>query len=437
MKNSLFQTIFLGIFGVGALIGLFVFATYTGKNDSGAEAVGTVVIWGTLPAADIQSALGTISQTDQSLKGVSYVQKDSATLQSSLATAIATGEAPDLILASQEDFRTLAKFITTIPFSALPANTFSSVFIDESKILVAPDGTGYYGIPFLVDPLVLFSNRSILANSGIAKPPATWESLIGLVPNIAVLTPSRQVTRGLIALGTYTNVHNARGILSALFLQQDIPISSYTTNGILSASFNDDVSGRASRSTAALGFYAQFADPAKVSYTWNPSLPDSEQMFYSGDLALYLGYASRARFLAAANPHLNFVVTPFPQSATAKVKSTYGLLYSFMIPRGAKNPSGAYQAAVLFAGSSAQIASAESTGLAPATLDELAKAPPKNPVAAVAYSSALYSKGWLSPSAVATDQVFSGMIENVISGRLSLEVALAQTASSLSALLQQ
>jgi maltose-binding protein MalE len=433
MKISLFQGILYGVFGLAALIGLFVFATYTNRNST-STTVGPVVIWGTLPKAGIQATLTAAAQSDTTLKSVSYVEKNPATLSNDLATAIATGVAPDLILASQEELLALSKFITPIPLATLSASTFTNTFIEGSGVFAAPGG--YWGIPFLVDPLVLFSNRSILSSNGIARPPSTWEALTGLVPGVATLTPSRQITRGLIALGTYDNIHNARGILSTLFLQTGVPISSFSANGNLTANLGQTSSSGVPSGKAVLGFYTQFADPSKVSYTWNASLPDSEQMFLTGDLALYLGYASEANFLRAANPNLNFNVTPVPQPATATVKSVYGLVYAFMIPRGAKNPTGAYAAAALLTNSAAQITAAAQTGLAPTTLNQLASAP-ADPVAAVAYAEALYARGWLSPSAENTDQVFSGMIGNVISGRSSLDTALVSAEQSLSALLQQ
>jgi maltose-binding protein MalE len=435
MKITLFKGILLGIFGIGALVGLFVFATYT-SNNSGKSTVGTVVVWGTLPLAGIQATLTAAAQTDAALKGVSYVQKDPSTLSADLAAAIATGAAPDLILASQEELHALAKFITPISSGTLSTRTFTSTFVEGGGIFAAPDGAGYYGVPFLIDPLVLFSNRSILSSSGIARPPATWEALTGLVPKVALLTPSRQITRGLIALGSYSNVHDARGILSSLFLQQGVPLSSYSAGGNLSADLGATTASGVPPGPAVLGFYTQFADSSKVSYTWNTSLADSQQAFLAGDLALYLGYASEARYLRSANPNLDFDVAPLPQPATATVKSAYGLIYALMIPRGAKNAAGAFQAAVLLTNSAEQIAAASNTGLAPATLTQLTTAP-ADPIAAVAYAEALYARGWLSPAPVDTDSIFSGMITDVISGRSTLETALVSAERSLSSLLQQ
>ena len=431
MKISFFQGILFGTFGLAALIGLFVFATHTSTSNN-ASGIGTVVIWGTLSKAGIEATLAATGQIDPTFKNaaVSYVQKSPSTLASDLASAIATGNAPDLVLASQEELHTLTKFIAPVSLSTLPARTFTSAFVGEGGILAAQNGAGYWGVPFLVDPLVLFTNRAILASNGIAKPPATWEALVGLVPRIAQLTPSRQITRGLIALGTYDNVHNARGILSSLFLQTGVPVSGYASNGVLSSDLGSSSSGQ-----AVLGFYTQFTDPSKVSYTWNASLNDSQQSFLAGDLALYLGYASEARFLRAANPNLDFDVAPLPQPGTATTKTAYGLLYSFMIPRGSANAAGAYQVAALLTNSSEQDAAAANTGLAPAALSVLGTSP-ADPIAAVAYAEALYTRGWLSPAPADTDAVFSGMIGNVISGRLNLQSALVSAERSLSSLLQ-
>jgi len=434
MKISLFQGILFAVCGVAALVGLFVFATYT-SNSSGSNGVGTVVIWGVLPEADIQAFLDEISKTEVTLKSVSYVEKNPATLPNDLAAAIATGTGPDLVLASQEELHALAKFITPILSTQLSPATFTSAFIEGGQIFAAADG--YYGVPFLVDPLVLFSNRTILSSSGIAKAPTTWEGLTGLVPGVAVMTPARQIVRGLIALGTYDNVHNSRGILSTLFIQTGVPLTTAGSSGGLNVDLGEGISssGNASVGQAVLGFYTQFADPSKVSYTWNASLRDSQQAFLAGDLALYLGFASEAKFIKAANANLNFGVTPVPQPATASAKSVYGLVYTLMTPIGAKNPAGAYQAAVLLSNPAEQIAAATATGLAPVTLNELATAP-ADPIAAVAYAEALYTKGWLSPLPVSTDAIFSSMITDVITGRSNPSSALTSAGRALSALLQ-
>lgn len=434
MKISLFQGILMAVFGLGAIIGLFMFATYKGSGAS--NAAGPVLIWGTLPKAGIEATFTALASTDADLKNVTYVEKDSSTLAGDLATAIATGASPDLVLASQEELLSLAKFLTPIPYSSLSAASYQNAFVSEARIFTAPNNSGFYGIPFLIDPLVLFSNRTILSSNGVVRPPATWEALTGLVPTIAVLTPSRQITRGLIALGTYDNVQSARGILSTLFLQTGVPVSAFSTTGSIVGDLGASVDTGVPPGESVVNFYTQFADPSKVSYTWNASLPNSEQMFLSGDLALYLGYASRARYLRAANPNLDFAVTEVPQPATASVKTAYGRIYAFMTSRGAKNAAGAFQIAALLSNIPEQAAAAANTGLAPVILSQLATTP-ADPASVVAYKEALYTSGWLSPSADTTDQVFSSMIGNVITGRSNIDAALTIAEQSLTAALQK
>lgn len=434
---SLFQGVVFGALIVFALIGLLVFATYSNKG--GASAVGKVVIWGTLPQAQVDAALAQAVKADQALKDVAYVEKPEESFANDLASAIATGQGPDLVLASQEDLFSLKPFLAPIPLGSLSAGTFTKTFTDGAQIFADP-GKGYWGIPLAIDPMVLFYNRSLLASTGVAAPPSTWEALTGLVPTVATYTPTKQVTRGLIALGTYANVHDARGILSTLFLQTDVPMVTEDATGRVSADL-----GLSSGSNSAGGppgdavvrFYTQFIDPNKVSYTWNASLPDSEQAFEDGSLALYLGLASEARFLTAANPNLDFEVAPIPEPATAETKTTYGLIYAAMIPRATANAAGAYKAAALLAGAPEQAALASATGLAPATVGALSAPPAGDATAATTYSSALYAAGWLSPAPASTDQVFGAMINAVVSGTSSIEEALSTAERSLGAALSQ
>ena len=436
MRFSVFQGVFIGVFALAALIGLFVFATYTNKGGPGA--VGTVTIWGTLPQDDVTNGLLESVKSDNTLKGVTYVQKDESTLPSDLAAAIATGNPPDLVLASQEDLLSLQAFIAPIPLANVSASSFTNTFADEGSLFAVPSNGGYYGLPLLIDPLVLFYNNAILTSQGISLPPSTWEALTGLVPNVAAYTATRQITRSLIALGTYSNVHDARAILSALFLQVGVPLTVRSgTTGQLSTDLglNSPASGGEDPGSAVVRFYTQFADPSKVSYTWNSSLPDSEQAFGTGDLALYLGFASEARFLKDANPNLAFEVAPLPQPATASTKATYGLVYALMIPHGAKNAAGAFKAETVLLGAPEQAALASATGLAPATRAALGAANSADPIAAEAARSALYARGWLSPAPASVDQVFTGMINDVVSGKSLIPSALSTADRSLEALL--
>ena len=326
-NSSLFQGALLGVFTLAALIGLFVFASHSNQSQTGLDA--KVVIWGTLPGEKVGSLLTSLVSIDTSFKNVSYVEKPSSVLSGDLARAIATGEPPDLILASHEDLFSIERLVLSLSTDIVPPATFNATFPQATQIFALPDGSGYYGLPFLIDPLVLYANQNLLASAGITRAPTTWEGLTGLTSSSLVsLSSTRQVSRVLIPLGTYDNVDHARGILSALFLQVGVPVVRYTNGGYV-----PDLEGAGKNGDAVVDFYTQFADPSKVSYTWNASLPSAQRSFLSGQAAFYLGYGSERDFLKSANPNVAVALSPLPQpkqKVDAGVKTAYGLFLSLI-----------------------------------------------------------------------------------------------------------
>ncbi|HQU08068.1 MAG: hypothetical protein B7X04_03585 [Parcubacteria group bacterium 21-54-25] len=434
MKNiSTFQAVLIGVFAFAALFGMFIFSTYSGSGSS-AKKIGTVVIWGTLPAAPMRAALESLGQQNNDLQGVTYIAKPASTFVGDLNAAIAQGQAPDLVLLSQADLDPLASALTPIPYTALPQRTFLDNFANVCTVYLGPNGV--YGVPIGIDPLMLYYNRTLLSSASIAAPPTTWEALTGLVPQITQTTSSQNVSRALIALGAYDNVHDARGVLSTLFLQAGLPIVSEDARGQYTVSLGNTQTtsavGGVPPGESVLRFYTSFADPTEISYTWNSTLPDSQQMFLAGNEALYLGYASEGQYFAQANPNLSFDVAPVPQPQMASIKTVYANVYALAIPHGSSNPQGAYLAALALSGATADQTIASAMGFAPAQRSLLA-APPNDPTSAVVYPAAVMASTWLSPAPATTDQIFSGMIQDVITGRVSISQALTNAEQSIRA----
>ncbi len=439
MKNiSTFQAIFLAVFGVLALGGIFIFSTYSGSSKS-KDLIGNVVVWGVLPSVQMNEALDTIKRQNQQLKGVSYISKPQATFETDLSKAIASGQGPDLILVSQNELTSLNKEIIPIPYTALPKRNFLDTFADAAHIYLGPNGV--LGIPIAIDPMVLYYNRTMLSSAGIVDPPSTWDAFSGLVPRIAQITNSKNISRALVAFGAYNNVHDAQGILSTLFLQAGVPLVTRSERGGYTVSLgigngSGGVKGSIiSPGVSVLRFYTEFADPTKVSYTWNRTLPNSRQEFLAGNLALYPGYASEANFITQANPNLSFGVALMPQLATARFKTVYARVYALIIPRGSKNAKGALRTASALSSIANEKIIINKVGFAP-SLRSLLAISPQNPIKSVAYTSAIMSHAWLSPSSVTTDKIFSSLIQNIIIGRLSISQALIETKQLIIAALQ-
>ncbi len=426
-----FQIISLSIFAVLALAGLLLFATFHGFG--GAKSVGTVTIWGTLPTSAVQSAIDDLRRTHQEFTGIVYLQQSSATFDTDLSDALASGTGPDLIITDQERLLSEESKLSIIPFSTIPERKFRDTYLPISETYMTSTGT--YGIPIAVDPLVLYYNRGSLASAGIAQPPTSWEAVVGMAPHLTSKSAGGTISMSAIPLGTYGNITNARAIVSLLLLQSGSPISQVSSAGIRStlASGGENSAG-ASPAESALTFYTQFADPAKIVYTWNRSLADARQSFIAGDTALYVGYASERAFLSAANPNLDFDITAVPQPQTSATKADYGLVYAFAIPKNSKNTADAYKVAEGLS-SNAEVSNiVQSLGVAPA-IRSLLNPGTQDVYAPVIYSQALIAKAWLSPAPGVTDRIFADMIDSIISGRATVHDALIAADQSLTAAL--
>jgi multiple sugar transport system substrate-binding protein len=428
-----FQLIIMGIFGAVALLGLFLFANFQGFSN-GVKPVGPVTIWGTLSGEAVTMSINSLKQTHPEYGSVTYIARPQASFNADLAEAIASGAGPDLIILSQEELLDARNKLSVIPSSSISERTFRDTYLPISELFLTQGGT--YGIPFVVDPLMLFYNRPVLASSGAARPPSTWEAVTGLAASVNRQTEAQTITRSLIALGTYENVDNARGILSLLFLQSGYGITEPTATGYRSTlTKSTQQSFGIMPSESALNFYTEFANPAKTVYSWNRSLPKSREAFLSGDLALYLGFASERASLEEANPNLDFDMAPSPSPSTAATRIAFGRVYAFAIPKSSKNASGAYRTAIGLSGKEALPQIAHELGMAPAQRALLA--PQEGDLyEPVYFPEVLIADAWLSPGPTKTDTIFATMVGNVISGRESVRDALYVADQALTAALK-
>lgn len=428
-----FQIVLLAVFGVLMLLGLVLFANFGGFGNASAK-VGQVTIWGTLPQNSMETVLNSLRATNPDYQGVSYVQVDESTFDNDLAQAIATGNSPDLLLISQELLATEQNKLSVIPNSVISERSFLDAYLPISELFLAVDGT--YGIPFAVDPLVMYYNRTALVTAGIATPPSTWEGITSLTEQLT-RTASGAVAESTIPFGSYGNVENARALISLLLLQAGNPITTVSTSGIqgqLTSTGPDNAAVTPAQS--ALSFYTQFSDPVKTVYTWNNAISSARQAFLAGTLVFYPGFASELPGIKAANPNLDFDMTVIPQPQTSpRVKwLTYGRVYAFAVPAAAKNPKGGMGAGLALASSQLAPAVSQALSMAPATKEALAPAA-NDRYAPVYYPQALIAKGWLSPSPATTDSIFSTMISNVTSGRMGIAEALSTANQALNAAL--
>ncbi len=414
MKMSIFQIASLGIFAALILVGIGAFATYGGVKSS--AQIGKVTVWGTMDASVVEPALTSLREKDGSLQGVSYVQKDASTYIADIIDAMASGNGPDLFVISQDQITAFSDKIGVIPYSAISQQVFTDSYIDEAQLFLTTDGA--FALPFTIDPLVMYYNRDLLSSAGYANPPQYWNDFLESAPKLTQLDGSSNITRAAVAMGSWTNVLHAKEILSTLFMQAGDPIvvrnGAGTPTPVLGTIVSSDPNTTENPASSALQFYTEFANPAKTTYSWNRSLPLSQDAFVAGTLAIYFGLASDYATIQARNPNLRFGVAQVPQVQGTGVKMTFGELTGLAIPRTSTNPTGALLAAEKLSSQTGIATIVAGTGLPPVRRD-VQMDTSKDAAKSVFASSALISRGWLDPDASKTNTVFENMIESVMS----------------------
>ena len=426
MKN--FQLIILIVFIVAAILGVLVFSGAIPIGNKGAGSLGTVTLWGTVPSALIAVPLEDFNNANPTFV-VKYSQKSADTFDQDLLEALATGTGPDMFFLPDNLAYHYANKIFTIPYSSYPLASFKNVFAGAGEVFLT--GKGILAFPMSIDPLMMYYNRSILDGNGVVYPPATWDDMTSLVPTLVKKDNANKIIQPAIAFGHFSNVTNAKDILATLFMQAGNPIIK-ENNGVFNSVMDASVGNY--NLPSVLKFYTDFADPNQTVYSWNASFPNSNDAFSNENLAFYFGFASELQSLVNKNPNQNFFVAGMPQIKNASFKLTGAHVVGLAISSFSKNFNTAFTAASLLATGNFASSFAKALSVAPARRDLLA-IKPADAYSPIFYSSALYAKSWLDPSPNDTNNIFSGMINNVLFGNLSVGDAIKDASSKMNLLL--
>ncbi len=435
MKNiSTFQIVFLSISILIAIVGVAVFAGFGG---TGKVPVPKATIWGTVPSFYINEMVRDIN-ISSTVIDVTYIEKDPETFQSEFVNALAEGTGPDAVLLTDDMLYSQKNKLQPIPYTLFPQRDYINTFIDSASIFLTNEGI--LGVPLSIDPMVMYYNKNTLAQNAVSRPPQTWKEMALIGPSIIKRTDTTNILKSLVAFGEYSNIKNAKEILATLFFQSGNNITERSpVTGEVSAVIDkdlekefEDASGTPTESV--LDFYTSFANPSKSLYSWNRSLPNSENAFLNGDLAFYFGYASEIKKIQDKNPNLNFDVAQIPQE-DGGVPSVYGKMTAFAIVKNTKNATGALGVISKLTEKTSIELWRDSYNLPPVRRDLLSE-PAANAYMTVFYRAAIQSKAWYDPNPTESDRVFRDMIESITSGREKLSNAVGDAKLKLDRLLK-
>ncbi|MDP3784603.1 MAG: extracellular solute-binding protein [bacterium] len=404
----------IGIIIVIIIIVLFAILIFSGVlpgiRPFGTQKSSSVLAWGTLPEEALNQSLSDFNRDFRNI-AFSYVEKAADTFESELVNALASGQGPDLVIFPSEFILEHRDKFSLITPELLSERAFRDTFADGTELLILKSGT--LGLPLVIDPLVLYFNRDLFQNEGLALPPKTWDEFLASSGRLTKIDPAGNIIQSGSALGLESNVDHFKEILSLLILETGNPIVERET---LRVALEDNSSETLRPAENALRFFTEFSNPQKSSYAWSRAQGSSFEAFAQSRLAMYFGFGSEFEKIRASNPHLNFDLAPVPQIPRARLNLTYGRIISAGISRQARDPLSAWQVMQFLVSRTRLREISQNLLLAPARRDLLAEKN-QNPILETLFREAIKSRFWLEADAVKTTEIFSNMVKSVYSGR--------------------
>ncbi len=426
-RTSIVQIIVLGVFIFFGILGVVVFAGFGGSNKNSAQDV-TINLWGVLPKDSFNSVIESFNMNNPGYFKINYTEKSLSNIENDLNEAIIDKTPPDALLIPENILFRNQKKLSLISWSALPEREFLDTFVESGEVFKTSEGT--YGIPFLIDPMIMYWNRDIFSSASKALPPKTWDDVIGLIPVLSKISEDKKISRAMIPIGEFQNVSHAKEIIFALAHQAGSKMlvrdKDKLSNELLSSIYNDPAFSQDNPFEIVLNFFTQFSDPTKSAYSWNRSLENSGIYFSKGNSATYLGFASELPGLRAKNPNLNFDVSEIPQSKNADSangrKATFAHVYSLVIVGDSPYKQASYNEFMKLTSPEVVERFAGKFSVAPSRRDLLARGSNRASEATV-WNSALFAKSFIDPDPSTVSRYLKDMVESVITGKTSSEEA--------------
>ncbi|MCX6715879.1 MAG: extracellular solute-binding protein [Candidatus Taylorbacteria bacterium] len=429
MKTTKFQITVLIIFVIFIIGGVVMFATY--KGSQGENRLPPITIWGTFPKDKFDLYVSKVNNSLTLPLTVTYVEQNSSEFLNNFVAALARGNGPDAVLIPADMLLPAQDKLTLIPYSAFSQRAFLNQFIDEAGVYLGTDGL--MGVPFSVDPMVMYWNRDMFNAAGIATTPKYWDEFTAINKKLTIKDDNGTVTRSAIAMGDFYNVTNARELLGSLILQSGNPITAPDNYGALVSTLKP--TGDKSP-VPAVTFFTQFVDPGNENYSWNHSWPDSKTAFVSGKLATYFGLASELYNIRQKNPNLNFDVATMPQLRTGGITATYGKIYGFSIVKQSQVANAAFQ--VISTLTLPQFLGEISSSMyLPSVSRDIIAAGTKDPYIAMFNVGALISRTWRDADPAESSKVLGTMVQAITTGQKSIFQALTDAAGRYDLILQR
>lgn len=278
-----------------------------------------------------------------------------------------------------------------------------------------------YGLPVAYDTMVLYYNRDLLDNAGVAQPARTWNEFQEQVGRIARFDSKGNILVAAAALGTADNTPRAVDILSLLMMQNGAEM--IDENGQVNFHrIPDNLRGQRSSvpGVEALQFYTSFANANQRSYTWNEQQGDGFEAFLQGRVAYFFGYGYHLEQIRGLAPKLNLGVAKMPQIQN-NPEVYFANYWVEGVSRKTQNPDAAWDF-VQFLTSAAEAQKFVEGSKKPTAHRDLIRPQLDDPDLFVYASQVLNSRSWYNgQNAPAAESIMKALIRDTIAGTDDVE----------------
>ncbi len=285
--------LFIGLGVIFIVILLIVFKFLSTLFQAGGHEKVTITYWGLWEDKSVMQAVINDFERQNPNIIVTYTKQDPHDYSKSLLTRIQNGTGPDIYRYHVSWLPMMLPSLLPLSTDVINKNDFVKAYYPVIQNDLIKNGA-LYGIPLEIDTLSLYINNKIF-NTAKASPPTTWDTFITTARALTVKDNNGKIQTAGAAMGTFDNITHAPDIMSLLFVQNGVSLSTMTPS---------------SNASDALNFYTSFA--LDQNNVWDDTLDPSLLAFERGKLAMYIGYSYDIFALKATSPDLDFSIYPVP-----------------------------------------------------------------------------------------------------------------------------
>lgn len=416
-------------------------------------------VWGLFDDSDAyREIFEAYRKIDPNVENITYKKLSPDTYQKDLLDALASGKGPDIFLIQNSWLPGFLDKMTPAAPDVINEQKLRNQFVDVVADDFMQEGK-VYALPLSVDSLALYYNKDLFNQAGITAPPSTWEEFVKDSKKLTKIDRFGNIKQSGAAIGTAYNINRSTDIVGLLMLQNGLSVVNRNSK---IADFNNETGAK------AFDFYTQFARSGNLS--WNPRMHYSIDAFAEGSLAMMFNYSWQIPILKSKSPKLNFAVAPIPQFTDASNKIGYANYWGYGVSKnqqvktGTNSSSTAVQVSnetrnaeawklisFMTTRQSATVAASNTTNGAKSDLVDNYLAKTNKPAArrdlideqkndadlGVFALGNLYAKSWYQIDPVASEAILGELVEQIVSGKTSVQDGLKIMAARIDSLVKR